>query len=207
MKTMMRNKLIPFAVALACAAQLTAPAFAADTQPAAKDTQSVIPVTISADATTFDVTVPTTFPTTVDPDTGETIVPNDPKITNNSSASIVVTQIKVTNYGGWNLGGFDEDLRNKDVDANTIGVSVQPVGGRSGTAGTTLKTVAATSDAMKAEQILLNASSDEWVIDAKDDTSDADQLSVHYDTNTTPVSESVTNKTVANIVITLSWNK
>ena len=189
MKNKMRPKFIPFAMALICAAQLAVPAFADDTQAATRDTQSVIPVTISAEPTTFDVTVPTTL------------------ITNNSSASVVVTQIKVTNYGGWNLGGFDEDLRNADVDANTIGVSVQPVGGRSGGSGTTLKTVAATTDALKAEQVLLSAANDEWVIDAKDDSGSTDELAIHYDTNTTPVSASVTNKTVANIVITLSWNK
>ena len=203
----MTRKLIPCALALACVARLTVPAFAIDMQPAAENSATTIPVKISAEATTFSVTVPTAFPTTVDPVTGETTSPDTLKITNNSAAPIVVSQIKVTKAADWVLGAFDADLRNADVDANIIGVSVQPAGGRSsGAGGTALKTVEATTDALKAEQVILAAKSDEWVIDAANAT-DTDELSIHYDTNATPVSAPVTEKTVANIVITVSWNK
>ena len=65
-----------------------------------------------------------------DPDTGETTNGQDATITNGSSGSIVVTQVKVTNYGTWRLAAFDADLRNASVDSNQIGVAVRPVGGR-----------------------------------------------------------------------------
>ena len=199
------KKAISLILSLVMAASLNLTAFAAD-QAAGKDTETTIPVTISAEATTFDVTVPTDFPTEVDPDTGETINATDTTITNNSSGSIYVSQIKVTNYGGWKLAAFDADLRNADVDSNQIGVAVKPVGGRSaGEGGTVLKTTAAS----QTEQVLLTsegATAKEWVIDAKN-AGDTDQLTISYDTNATPVSQTISNAQVASIVVTVSWNK
>ena len=204
MKNNLGKKILSQALALACAFSFSTSAFADET--ASLNSAQTIPVQISAAATTFEVTVPTAFPTSVDPLTGETTEPDNLKITNNSSAPIVVSQIKVTNQGDWKLSGFDADLRNADVDANMIGVSVQPKGGRNaGAGGTTLKTVS-NGDAF--EQILLQARDTEWVLDAKDGSDGgSDELTISYDTNATPVSETITNKTVANIVITVSWNK
>ena len=199
------RKFLSLALAVACAASLSIPSFAA-TQAATENTETTVPVTISAEATTFSVTVPTDFPTSVDPDTGETANANDATITNNSSGSIRVSQIKVTNYGAWKLAAFNADLRNADVDSNQIGVAVKPVGGRSaGEGGTVLKTTAAS----QTEQVLLtneSATAEEWVIDAKS-AGDTDQLTVSYDTNATPVSQTISNAQVASIVVTVSWNK
>ena len=199
------KKAISLILSLVMAASLSLTAFAAD-QAAGKDTETTIPVTISAEATTFDVTVPTDFPTEVNPDTGETINATDATITNNSSGSIYVSQIKVTNYGGWKLAAFDADLRNADVDSNQIGVAVKPVGGRSaGEGGTVLKTTAAS----QTEQVLLTGESttaEEWIIDAKN-SGDTDQMTISYDTNATPVSQTISNAQVASIVVTVSWNK
>ena len=207
LKTSM-SKILSATLALCLAAGMAVPAFAASTQPASENTETTVPVTISAQATTFDVTLPTDFPTTVDPDTGETTNGQDATITNGSSGSIVVTQVKVTNYGTWRLAAFDADLRNASVDSNQIGVSVRPVGGRqalAANAGTQLKTTSASAT----EQVLLNASSasaGEWVIDAKNSGS-TDELTISYDTNASPVSQDITNERVASIVITVSWNK
>ena len=194
------TRIITTALSLACALTLALPAAATD---ATLDTESTIPVTISAEATTFDVTVPTTFPTSVDPETGETTNP-EVKITNNSAAPIYVSKIEVKKYDDWKLGGFAEDLRNYDVDANVIGVAVKPVGGRSaGTGGTALLT---TKDGGADAQTLLNAKNEEWVIDAKN-SGTTDELTIDYDTNATPVSTTITNKQVASIVITIAWYK
>ena len=202
---MKMKKALSMMLALALAASMSLPAFASD-QAASENTETTIPVTISAAATTFDVTVPTSFPTTVDPDTGETVNATDATITNGSSGSIAVSQIKVTNYGGWHLAAFDDDLRNADVDSNQIGVAVTPIGGRSaGTGGTQLKT----TDASTTEQTLLTsagATADEWIIDAAN-AGDTDELTISYDTNASPVSETITNAQVASIVVTVSWNK
>ena len=204
MKFKKNGKIAAAAIAAVTALGMSAPAFATDA--ATLNSSSTIPVQISATATTFDVTVPTSFPTSVDPATGETTQPDNLKITNNSSAPVVVSQIKVTNANEWKLGGFVADLRNADVDSNIVGVSVQPKGGRNaGTGGTALKTLA---NGNAYEQVLLDAKSDEWVLDAKDGAAGgSDELTINYDTNSTPVSETIVNKTVANIVITISWNK
>lgn len=196
------GKILTTALSLICALALSAPAFA--DQSAGLDTESTIPVTISAEATTFDVTVPTSFPTSVDPETGETTNPDEVKITNNSAAPIYVSRIEVKKYDDWKLGGFAEDLRNYKVDDNVIGVSVKPIGGRSaGTGGTALVT---TKNGGAESQVLLSTKSDEWVIDAKNNGT-TDELTIDYDTNATPVSVKLTNKQVASIVITIAWNK
>ena len=199
------RKTLSMLLAFALAASMSLPAFAAD-QAAGQDTETTIPVTISAEATTFDVTVPTSFPTTVDPDTGETVNATDATITNNSSGSIAVSRIKVTNHGEWKLAAFDADLRNADVDSNLIGVAVKPVGGRNADAnGMQLKTTAAS----ETEQVLLTAASaeaDEWIINAKND-GDTDELTIRYDTNASPVSVTISNAQVASIIVTVSWNK
>ena len=200
---MKMKKALSLMLTLALAASLGIPAFATSAQ---ENTETTIPVTISAEATTFDVTVPTDFPTTVDPVTGETVNANDATIVNNSSGSIYVSEIRVTNYGEWKLADFDADLRNADVDSNQIGVAVKPIGGRSaGTGGTQLKTAAAST----AAQTLLtseSATSGEWVIDAKN-SGNTDELTISYDTIASPVSASITNERVASIVVTVSWNK
>ena len=192
-------------LALAISMLLSAPVFAAD-QAANRDSETTIPVTISAAATTFDVTVPTSFPTSIDPDTGEATASGRAKIINNSSGSVIVSQIKVTNYGSWKLAAFSANLRNADVDSNLIGVAVKPVGGRNaGTGGTQLKTTTGSAT----EQILLSntsAEASEWIIDAKN-PGDTDELSILYDTKVSPVSGTIHDAQVASIVITLRWNK
>ena len=196
------TRIITTALSLACALSLAAPVSAE--QSAALDSESTVPVYISATATTFDVTVPTAFPTTVDPTTGDTTNADDTKITNNSAAPIYVSKIETKKYDDWKLGGFAENLRNYDVDSNIIGISVRPVGGRNaGTGGTALVT---TKDGGADAQTLLNTKSEEWVLDAKS-AGDADELLVDYDTNATPVSTTITNKQVASIVITIAWYK
>ena len=196
------NKIITSALSLTCALALAIPAFA--DQSAALDSESTVPVYISATATTFDVTVPTAFPTSVDPVTGETTNADDAKITNNSAAPIYVSKIEVKKYDDWKLGGFAENLRNYAVDDNIIGVSVKPAGGRNaGSSGTALVT---TKNGGSDAQVLLNSKSDEWIIDAKN-SGDTDELIVDYDTNATPVSVTITNKQVASIIFTIAWNK
>ena len=175
----------------------------ADGQAAAKDSETTIPVYITSNGNTFDVTVPTSFPTQIDADTGESIDPDNLVITNNSSGSIVVSKIVAKNHGDWSLDSYDADLRNADVDSNLIGISVQPKGGRNSTTGTVLKT----DNSSKTEQTLLASKSSEWVIDASDGaTGGKDELQIVYSTNASPTSQLLANEQVASILITVGWN-
>lgn len=211
----MKKSMKKFASALliACMAMsMATTAMAADATALTEGkSENTIPVTVSAEATVFNVDVPTSFPTEVAPDTGETTEADGVKITNNSYGSIVVTNITAkdnaqNNSGAatWHLAAFDKDMSKVGVDSNLIGLSVQPVkNGGTATAGTALKT----TDADKATQELLSAANEEWVIEGKDAAAtNGNVLKVAYDTNVSPVSTKITDLTAANLVITVAWN-
>lgn len=180
--------------------------------------QTIIPVTISAEATQLSVTVPTSFPVAADP-TGEvTTAPDLPTIVNGSYGAIVVKNITVKDNAvtgdtpvaaDWHLAAYDKDMSAADVDSNLVGIAVAPKGGRTGASGDLTDpantTILKTTDGNAAEQVLLNTVKNEWVIDGKTADRDTDQLSIAYDSNVTAVSASITNKTVANIVVTIGW--
>ena len=46
----------------------------------------------------------------------------------------------------------------------------------------------------------------EWIINGKDATDQSNELTVLYNANASAVSQAITNATVANIVVTISWN-
>lgn len=198
---------IGMAVVMLCS--MAVPAFAADTQKA--DTaggQTTIPVTISAEATQLDVDVPTAFPVALDRN-GEAETPTNLVITNNSYGAIAVSNItakdNAANHGGvatWHLAAFDKDMSQVQVDSNLIGLRVAPKGGRSNATGADFL---ATDDSNAAEQTLLNSVNSKWVIDGATTERETDQLTVVYETNVSAVSASLTNETVANIVITIGW--
>lgn len=214
------KKFLSMTLSLALSAALCLPAFAAGpvstTSGAAGalngsgKSENTIPVTISAEATTFDVTVPTAFPTTLDPTTGNTTTANNAIITNNSYGAVVVSKIEVKDnadqHSGtatWHLADFDKDMSQVKVDENLIGLKVQPKSGRtSAVAGTALKTV----DGSPAAQTLLASENAEWIIEGKDATDGSNTLTVLYETNASAVSAALVSETVANIVITIAWN-
>lgn len=195
------------AAAMLCA--MSVPTLAAGTQKAdTAGSQTIIPVTISAEAAQLDVDVPTAFPVAVDRN-GETEEPTNLVITNNSYGAIVVSNItakdNASNHSGtatWHLAAFDKDMSQVQVDSNLIGLRVAPKGGRSGASGADFLS---TTDASASEQVLLNSVDSKWVIDGVTASRDTDQLTVVYQTNVSAVSASITNETVANIVITIGW--
>ena len=193
----------------ALAMSMAVPAFAAGNASSLTDgkSENTIPVNISADATTFDVTVPTVFPGTVDPDTGEVTPADNATISNNSYGAIKVSEIKVANVDDWNLAAYDTDMSKVQVDSNKIGIQVSPTGGAqgAGVTGAALKT----TDASATLQTLLTASSptaNQWIINGKDATDGTNELTLKYATNASAVSQKITNKTVANIIVTVAWN-
>lgn len=209
---MKMKKFLAVVLTVAMVAAMSVTAFAADLPATGEQSvstagsQTTIPVQISADATQLDVDVPTSFPVATDPE-GNTETGENADITNNSYGAIVVSNITVKdNADGdadWHLAAFDTDMSKEKVDANKIGLSVTPKGGHAGAGvtGTALKT----TDSNPAEQTLLDAANDEWVIDGVASV-DTNKLTVTYEANVSAVSQQITNKTVANIIITVSWN-
>ena len=209
---MLNKKIASAAMSAFMAMAMTATSFAAGVAadgPAAGlnggKSENTIPVQISADATVFDVTVPTAFPVTMDPTTGAVTPAENTTITNNSYGSIKVSNIKVNKAGDWKLAAYDTDMSKEEVDANKIGVQVTPKGGAKGGTGTAL----ATTDADANTQTLLDdtaGTAAEWIINGKDATDQSNELTVLYNANASAVSQAITNATVANIVVTVSWN-
>lgn len=205
---MLNKKIASAAMSAFMAMAMTATSFAAGGAATGLNggkSENTIPVQISADATVFDVIVPTAFPVTMNPTTGEVSTANDTTITNNSYGSIKVSNIKVNKAGDWKLAAFDTDMSKEAVDANKIGVQVAPKGGAKGGSGTALATTNADADT---QTLLTDAAdtADEWIINGKDATDESNKLTVLYDANASAVSQTITNATVANIVVTVSWN-
>lgn len=205
----MKKRIACMMMAMAMMMSMTT-AFAAPpvVETGAGSNENVIPVTISAEATVFDVDVPTSFPTVVDPETGET-EEGDPVITNNSYGSIVVSNITAkdnateTEDATWHLAAFDKDMSLVQVDSNLIGLSVAP---KKGTEGAVAGTALTTTDANAVEQVLLNERTEEWTMSGNTATDGSNKIHVVYDTNVSAVSATITNVTAANIVITIAWN-
>lgn len=200
----MNKRIATFALSTAMLMGLAVPAFAADVSQA--NSSTTIPVIISAKATTFDVTLPTQFPITVDPKTGEATSSDKAEITNNSAGAIKVSKIQVDKAGEWKLAAYDTDMSKEKVDSNKIGVQVAPKGGRNATSGGTyLKTTDANTDT----QVLLDgtgANADQWIINGKGAGDESNKLTVQYGAKASPVSKDVTNEQVASIILTVAWD-
>lgn len=169
---------------------------------------TTIPVTIDAEATIFDADIPTQFPSTMDPETGET-TNGVPEIENNSYGSIVVTKIVVKDNSSegtpatWHLAAFDKDMSQVPVNSNLIGIAVYPSRDETGEEkGTGLFT----TDENPAEQTLLDGYNEEWIIRGKTATDGSNYLRVVYDTNISAVSETISNFTAASIILTIAWD-
>ena len=208
----MNKRISALAMASALAVSMAIPAFAVDTSSAAGliggASLNEVPVKISAEATIFDVTLPTQFPTTVDPSTGGSTTAEDATITNNSAGAIKVSNIEVNKAGAWHLADYDTDMSKEKVDSNKIGLQVAPKGGAkgAGVVGTALKTDASNADT----QTLLTQNgdhADEWLIHGKNVTDGSNTLTVKYDAKVSPVSQSITNEQAATIVLTVAWDK
>lgn len=206
---MLNKKFASSVVGVVLAMAMTSSAFAAGNASALTGgkSENTIPVNISAEATVFDVTVPTAFPVTLDPTTGEVSAADNTVITNQSYGSVKVSNIKVDKADDWKLAAYDTDMSKEEVDANKIGVQIAPKGGAQGAAVT--GTALATTNANAETQTLLTAdaaTADEWIINGKDATDGSDKMTLVYKANASAVSAKITNKTVANIVVTIAWN-
>ena len=200
----MNKRIATFALSTAMLMSLAVPAFAADVNQT--NSSTTIPVTINAEATIFDVTLPANFPVTVDPSTGEASTADNAVITNKSAGAIKVSKIQVDKAGEWKLAAYDTDMSKEKVDSNKIGVQVAPKGGRNATSGGTyLKTTDANADT----QVLLDgtgANADQWIINGKGATDGSNELTVQYGAKASPVSKTVTNEQVASIILTVAWD-
>ena len=93
------------------------------------------PITVTADASTFSVTVPTSIPLVINAD-GSVTAPTDVKIVNGSAGSVQVSSIAM-NDGDWTLTDYNSGNRSKlaeaKVDSKKLGLSLTAAGNAAST--------------------------------------------------------------------------
>lgn len=152
------------------------------------------PVTLTAAAATFNVTVPTSIPLVVGADSKVTS-PSDVKIINNSAGPVKVTAIAM-NDGTWTMtdynGGDRSKLAAEKVGSNKLGLSLTAGG----------NTVASSKNGSQSPAI----DSTKWRITGKN-TGNND-LPITVGAIASAVSTKIENAvTAANVVFTVAWDK
>lgn len=157
---------------------------AVDTATGAAD----VPITVTRDAPTFSVTVPTSMPISVGAD-GKVTTAGNVAIENNSSRSVCVKSVVINAASDWTLAKFDKTAMAKEpIDSKKIGFSL--------TMGTQ---TAATTKAGQTEAIGTYTTSD---IIIQNDS----QLPITYDgTIPAQISGIAADTQAASVVFTIDW--
>ena len=82
-----------------------------------------VPVTVTREAATFSVTVPSTLPIAVDAD-GNVTTATDATIINNSGAPVAVTKVELNSQSNWTLAAYSRDILNLPVDTRQFGLQM-----------------------------------------------------------------------------------
>lgn len=167
-------------------------AFAADSPVTAPGTGTT-PVTLTADASTFNVTVPTAIPLKVTAD-GQVTVPTNVEIVNNSSGPVKVTNVAMNN-SAWTMtdynGGDRAKLAAAKVGSKMLGLSLTAKN----------ETEASNKDGNQ------TFSPTKWLMQGKDGGTANAKLPITVGAIATAsdaeISEAVT---AANVIFTLAWD-
>lgn len=152
------------------------------------------PVTLTAAASTFNVTVPTSIPLVVGADSKVTS-PSDVKIINNSAGPVKVTAIAM-NDGTWTMtdynGGDRSKIAAEKVGSNKLGLSLTAGG----------NTAASSTNGSQSPAI----DSTKWRITGKNTGNN--ELPIAVGAIASAVSTKIENAvTAANVVFTVAWDK
>lgn len=147
-----------------------------------------VPITVTRDAPTFSVTVPTSMPISVGAD-GKVTTAGNVAIENNSSRSVCVKSVTINAASGWTLAKFDKAaMRNEAIDSKKLGFSL--------TMGTQ---TAATTKAGQTETIGTYTTSDIII-------QNGSQLPITYDgTIPAQVSGIAADTQAASVIFTVDW--
>jgi hypothetical protein len=188
----MKFKKAPLFLSMALAASMMAvPAMAADVSGAGGTGET--PVTITAQATTFSVTVPTSIPLTVKAD-GTVGVPTDLKIVNKSAGKVKVIAVTAKD-GTWTLtdyAGGRAKLASEKVDAKKLGLQLTAAGASVATTGT---------------NAISSVDSTKWVMDGME--SGKNELPITVAAIATAVSKEGTfadANAAAKVIFTIGWD-
>lgn len=145
--------------------------------------------------TKMSVVVPTALPMAMSDD-GTVVTATDCKIINYSYGSVRVKTVTISAASDWNLTAFGpkSSLASEKVDSNKLGFALSIGGGQ--------QVETATDDAT---QQLISAPIDGCYMTGVGDLNN-NSVSVEYAAIVTPLSNTVSNTTVANVVFVIEWN-
>lgn len=147
-------------------------------------------------ATKMSVTVPTVLPIAVGTD-GTVTVATDAVITNNSYGAVKVDTVSIEAGSGWSLTAFGDKstLAAEKVDSNKLGFAITLGGGA--------QQITDTSD--DAAQTLIDSALTGCYMTGVGDTT-GNTIAVNYNAIVTPVSEAVTNSSIASVLFIICWD-
>ncbi len=145
--------------------------------------------------TKMSVVVPTALPMAMSDD-GTVVTATDCKIINYSYGSVRVKTVTISAASDWNLTAFGpkSSLASEKVDSNKLGFALSIGGGQ--------QVETATDDRT---QQLISAPIDGCYMTGVGDLAN-NSVSVEYAAIVTPLSNTVSNTTVANVVFVIEWN-
>ena len=199
------KKTISLILAVCMIASLAISASAANTVDASGGTgTSSVTLSSTADgsiggdpaATKMSVTVPTVLPIAVGTD-GTVSTATDAKIVNNSFGAVKVASVNIEAAQGWALTAFGskDTLAHEKVNSNKFGFQIA--------LGNGAAQITDNKDASK--QTLLDTAIEGCYMSGAGDQT-ANSVEVTYDAIVTPVSEAITNTSIASVLFVIAWD-
>ena len=199
------KKIVSLVLAVCLMASLAIGASAANTVDASGGTgTSSVTLSSTADgsiggdpaATKMSVTVPTVLPIAVGTD-GTVSTATDAKIVNNSFGAVKVASVNIEAAQGWALTAFGskDTLAHEKVNSNKFGFQIA--------LGNGAAQITDNKDASK--QTLLDTAIEGCYMSGAGDQT-ANSVEVTYDAIVTPVSEAITNTSIASVLFVIAWD-
>ena len=181
------KKMITSILALTMAtAVMAVPTFATGITVGTDGDGAEVPVSLTAAAATFSVTVPTSLPINIAAD-GTITVANDAKIINNGCGSVLVTDVKIEGVDDWEIVDFDSANMSKEkVGSHKVAMQIM-------------------NDKTTADDTISFTQANWPAIAGKNDT-DTDELLITYDAKVPAQATALTNVSVCNVTFTVGWD-
>ena len=147
-------------------------------------------------ATKMSVTVPTVLPIAVGTD-GTVSTASDAKIVNNSFGAVKVASVNIEAAQGWALTAFGnkDTLAHEKVNSNKFGFQIALGNGAA----------QITDNKNASKQTLLDTAIEGCFMSGVGDQT-ANSVEVTYDAIVTPVSEAITNTSIASVLFVIAWD-
>ena len=198
------NKILSLVLALSLCMCMGVTAFAAEIDTSGGSGSTPVSLSSTDDgtlggdpsATALRVTVPTALPMAMNQD-GDVTTATDCKIVNNSFGAVRVASVTITAADNWSLTAFGDKsiLAGEKVDSNQLGFAISIGGGDQ----------MATDSSSAKSQALISAPIAGCFMTGVGNQN-GNSVAVNYDAIVTPLSNAVTNATVANVVFIVEWD-